>query len=78
MSKMIPAAVRDFQTLANGSYHFVDKSLLIKDIVELGEGAFLFTRPRRFGKTMNLSMLEAFFDKDTPDGDRLFSNLKIS
>ena len=78
MSKMIPAAVRDFQTLANGDYHFVDKSLMIKDIVELGKGAFLFTRPRRFGKTMNLSMLEAFFDKDTLDGDRLFSGLKIS
>ncbi len=78
MSKMIPAAVRDFRTLANGSYHFVDKTLMIKDIIELGDGAFLFTRPRRFGKTMNLSMLEAFFDCGTPDGERLFSGLKIS
>ncbi len=78
MGKMIPAAVRDFRTLANGSYHFVDKTLMIKDIIDLGDGVFLFTRPRRFGKTMNLSMLEAFFDCGTPDGERLFSGLKVS
>ena len=78
MDKKIPAGICDFRTVAGGEYHFVDKSLLIKDIIEIGNGAFLFTRPRRFGKTMNLSMLEAFFGDDIPDGTELFSGLKIS
>ncbi len=78
MGKKLPSGVSGFRTLAGGDYHFVDKSLMIEDLIQLGEGPCLFTRPRRFGKTMNLSMLDAFFENGVPDGKELFSGLKIS
>lgn len=73
-----PVSTHDFVAIASGNFKFVDKSLIIKDIVESGKGAFLFTRPRRFGKTMNLNMLDAFFDCDRDNSHELFSGLKIS
>lgn len=77
MSKIIPTSISNFPTLVSGDYYFVDKSLMIKDLVELGDGASLFTRPRRFGKTMNLDMLKTFFDHNVPNGEEIFSRLKI-
>lgn len=78
MSRMIPTGVSDFRALVSGGYRFVDKSLMIRDVTELGEGACMFARPRRFGKSTGLSMLEAFFENSVPDGKELFSGLKIS
>ncbi len=78
MNRMIPTGISDFRALASGSYLFVDKTLMIRDLVELGERACMFFRPRRFGKSMSLSMLEAFFDDSTPDGGELFSGLRVS
>ena len=78
MNRMIPIGVSDFRALVSDGYHFVDKSLMIRDFTELGEGACMFARPRRFGKSMGLSMLEAFFENSVPDGKELFSGLKIT
>jgi hypothetical protein len=59
----------------NGGY-FVDKSLFISDIIN-GDDVVLIPRPRRFGKTLNLTMLKAFFEMDEPENRELFRGLKI-
>ena len=68
---------RDFKELRNGGYYFIDKSELISDILENRFEVFLFTRPRRFGKSLNLSMLDAFFNLKYK-GNTWFDGLKIS
>ena len=73
-----PVSISNFNTIVSENFDFVDKSLMIKDIVDQKSGAFLFTRPRRFGKTMNLNMLDAFFNCDCTNNKELFSKLKIS
>ncbi len=78
MDQVFPTNVCDFKTIASEGYTFVDKTLMIRDIVSFRDGAFLFTRPRRFGKTMNLSMLHYFFDMDHPENRSLFEGLKVS
>jgi len=59
--------------------YYVDKTLLIRDILDNATQAILFTRPRRFGKTLNMSMLQTFFEKqmDGKDTSHYFKNLKI-
>ncbi|MCD6463095.1 MAG: AAA family ATPase [Thermotogae bacterium] len=59
--KRLPIGVNDFKELIEEGYYFVDKSMLIKDILDLPGKIKLVTRPRRFGKTLNLSMIEHFF-----------------
>ena len=69
----------DFEKLLMEDCVFVDKSLLIRDVIEDSNETLLFPRPRRFGKTSNLSMLNYFFEK-RPDGEEkgaLFHDLKI-
>jgi hypothetical protein len=61
MQKRIPIGISDFRKLREGNYYFVDKTLLIKEVVEDGAEIILLPRPRRFGKTLNLSMLHHFF-----------------
>lgn len=56
----------------------VDKTLLIKDLLDIGGKVTLFTRPRRFGKTLNMSMLKRYFEKTDEDNSYLFDGLKIS
>lgn len=58
--------------------YLVDKTLLIKDILDAGAKVTLFTRPRRFGKTLNMSMLRRYFEKTDEDNSYLFNGLKIS
>ncbi|MVX62520.1 AAA family ATPase [Clostridium chromiireducens] len=62
MKKIIPIGVSDFKKLIEGNYFFVDKSLIIKEFINNGADIILTPRPRRFGKTLNLSMLKYFFD----------------
>ncbi len=76
--KVIPIGIEDFKEIIDRNCYFVDKSLLIKDILDSGSKVTLFTRPRRFGKTLNLSMLKRFFEKTKEDNAYLFDNLKIS
>ena len=52
----------DFKSIISGSYYYVDKSLFIKEILDRGEKAILIPRPRRFGKTLNITMLKYFYD----------------
>ncbi len=67
----------DFKNLIRADAYFVDKSLLIKEVVESENLVLLFPRPRRFGKTLNLSMLKYFFDKNEPENEKLFTELNI-
>lgn len=61
--KQIPIGIDDFEKLIKGDYYFADKSLLIKEFLESGAEVTLIPRPRRFGKTLNLSMMRYFFEK---------------
>jgi len=74
-----PIGVSDFKKIASGHYTLVDKSLFIQDILNDDAEVVLITRPRRFGKTLNMSMLRYFFDKINADDNRkLFEHLAIA
>ena len=77
MKKQLPIGVSDFKKLIEGNLYFVDKSLFIKEIIEDGSEIILLTRPRGFGKTLNMSMLKYFFEKTDEDNSKLFKNLSI-
>ncbi|WP_240984757.1 AAA family ATPase [Acididesulfobacillus acetoxydans] len=77
MKKRIAIGVSDFREMLTGAYYYVDKTLFIKDILEDGSKVILLPRPRRFGKTLNMSMLRYFFEKSAPDHSGLFENLAI-
>lgn len=76
--KLIPIGVEDFKEIIDKNYYFVDKTLMIKDFLDSGGKVTLLTRPRRFGKTLNMSMLQRFFEKTDDDNSYLFEGLKIS
>lgn len=59
----LPVGVENFSDLIEKGYYFIDKTLLIKDLLDMKGAVNLFTRPRRFGKTLNISMLKYFFEK---------------
>ncbi len=67
----------DFKDIIQNNNYFIDKSLLIEEILLAQKAVLLLPRPRRFGKTLNLSMLKYFFDKNEPENKKLFKNLKI-
>ena len=77
MKKELPIGISDFKRLIDGNYAYVDKSLLIQEIIEKGTNVALIPRLRRFGKTLNLSMLRYFFEKGDEDTSYLFKNLNI-
>ena len=60
--KPLPVGVDNFEKLITDGYYFVDKTLLIKELLDKKGEVNLFTRPRRFGKTLNISMLQYFFE----------------
>ena len=62
MKKALPVGVDNFQKLITDGYYYTDKTLLIKELLDIKGEVNLFTRPRRFGKTLNLSMLRYFFE----------------
>lgn len=82
MKKALPVGVENFEDIIKSDYYYVDKTMLIKELLDLKGKVNLFTRPRRFGKTLNLSMLRYFFE-DTGDSGKnecnkkLFQDLKI-
>ena len=78
MKKRIAIGVSDFREMLTGAYYYVDKTLFIKDILEDGSKVILLPRPRRFGKTLNMSMLRYFFEKSEEDNSTLFEHLAIS
>lgn len=76
MRKAIPLGVVDYETLKNQNYFFIDKSMMIYDFLMRKSTVTLITRPRRFGKTINISMIASFFDM-TKDSKELFKDTKI-
>ena len=76
--KPIPIGVENFKDIIDKGYYYVDKTLLIRDILDNKSYVNLYTRPRRFGKTLNMSMLQYYFEKTDEDNSYLFDNLNIS
>ena len=76
--KRIPIGYEDFKQLIASGFYYVDKSMLIYELLHSGGQNNLITRPRRFGKTLNFSMLKYFFDINEKDNAYLFDGLKIS
>ena len=74
--KRIPQSIDYYYEIVKGDYYYVDKTLLVKDIIDNGSKVTLYARPRRFGKSMNLSMLDCFFNIDGR-GKGLFEGTKI-
>jgi len=77
--KKIAIGTSDFRTLIDEDYYYVDKSLFIKDIIDDGARVLLIPRPRRFGKTLNMSLLRYFYErvKEGESTRDLFTGLKI-
>lgn len=78
MKKLLPDGISNFKTLIENNYYYVDKTPFISEIGKNVGKSLLFTRPRRFGKTLNMSMLKYFFDVRKAEENRnLFKGLKI-
>ena len=75
--KPLPIGVDNFEELITKGYYFVDKTLFIRDLLNMKGKVNLFTRPRRFGKTLNMSMLRYFFEMEEDNAGRLFAGTKI-
>ena len=76
--KKIPIGLSDFKKLIEGNYYYFDKTNFIDEIIKDGSEVKLFTRPRRFGKTLNMSMLKYFFDiREVEENRKLFKDLYI-
>lgn len=81
-AKILPIGIENFQKLICGGFYYVDKTLFIKELLDRKGEVNLFTRPRRFGKTLNMNMLQYFFeDTSEPEVNEknrsLFTGLKI-
>ena len=73
----IGIGVSDFKAIRIRNNYYIDKSMYIKNIIDNQSGVILVTRPRRFGKTLNMSMLKYYFDCTQKDNKELFEGLKI-
>ena len=79
MKKKLPIGISNFKEIIEDEYYYFDKTEFIENLFEEVSKIKLFTRPRRFGKTLNMSMIKYFFDIENKDGNKkLFENLKIS
>jgi len=79
VKKKLPVGMSSFKKIIEDDYYYVDKSLFIKEIMDSSGEVVLIPRPRRFGKTLNLSMLKYFLDINGKENNRkLFDNLKIN
>ena len=76
LTKKLPVGIEDFEEMRKQDFYYVDKTGLIVDLLAGWGKVNLFTRPRRFGKTLNMSMLKAFFEIG---GDKsIFDGLKVT
>ena len=73
----LPIGIDNFEKVVKGGYYFVDKTMFIRELLDMKGEVNLFTRPRRFGKTLNMSMLRYFFEQGKTDNTELFRGLKI-
>ena len=78
ISKKIPIGIENFKEIIDKNCYYIDKTLMIKDIIDNCTKVNLYTRPRRFGKTLNMSMIKYYFKKTNEDNSYLFKDLNIS
>jgi hypothetical protein len=77
-TKKPPVGISDFKDMVTGDYSYIDKTLFIKEVIDKGDKILLIPRPRRFGKTLNLSMLKYFYDcAGGEENKKLFHSLAI-
>lgn len=77
MAKTVGIGIQSFDKIIEGGYFYIDKTSFIKEWWESGDDVTLITRPRRFGKTLNMSMIEQFFSVEYKDRGDLFEGLEI-
>ena len=77
MSRVVSIGNQDFEIIRNEKYFYIDKTDFIRKWWESGDSVTLITRPRRFGKTLNISMLEKFFSVKYAGRKELFEGLSI-
>ena len=77
MRRKVAIGVQSFEDIRKNNYFYIDKTSFIKDWWEAGDSVTLITRPRRFGKTLNMSMLEYFFSVNHADRGDLFEGLSV-
>ena len=77
MPRTVAIGIQNFEDLIKNHYFYIDKTMFIKEWWESGDNTTLITRPRRFGKTLNMSMLEQFFSVDYANRGELFEGLAI-
>ena len=77
MARTVSIGNQDFESIRRGNYFYVDKTHFIREWWERGDSVTLITRPRRFGKTLNMSMLEKFFSVEYAGREDLFEGLCI-
>ena len=77
MGRSVAIGVQDFETITANNYFYVDKTDFIREWWENGDSVTLITRPRRFGKTLNMSMLERFFSVKFAGQGQPFEKLHI-
>ena len=77
MGRTVAIGIQDFETVIANNYFYVDKTGFIREWWERGDSVTLITRPRRFGKTLNMSMLDCFFSNRYAGRSDLFENLSV-
>ena len=77
MARTVGIGIQDFEKIRERNYFYIDKTDFIREWWESGDDVTLITRPRRFGKTLNMSMTEQFFSVDYADRGDLFEGLSI-
>lgn len=78
MKRPLPIGIDNFREIIKNGYYYIDKTGFIKELLDMKGKVNLFIRPRRFGKTLNLSMLQSFFEMGFEDTKEIFANLNIS
>ena len=77
MARTVGIGIQNFETIISNNYFYVDKTAFIEEWWESGDSVTLITRPRRFGKTLTMSMVESFFSVDYAGRSDLFEHLSI-
>ena len=77
MARTVAIGIQDFENILTNNYFYIDKTSFIKEWWESGDSVTLITRPRRFGKTLNMSMLDYFFSVNHAGRGDLFEGLEI-
>lgn len=76
-TQLLPIGISDFKKVRDGRYYYIDKTPFIRELLTTSAEVVLIPRPRRFGKTLNMSMLRYFFEKSDEDRRNLFEGLSI-